>query len=431
MKKLVLLLLFSNVAIFAGAQKKYINNAEDYLKSGDLDKAKTFIDQAVTNDKTSTDPEAWFTRGEVYRQIGESDKFKNLSPNPDSVALASFQQCQRIKPGYQELMISSAKFNKLYGDFWNGAINDFKTKDYTGAYKDFNNARETSDLLHKIDSLFGSSMDTLAILNMSKAAYNAATVDPTEPSYMDSTIMNLQLMAQIKYKDLFIYQVLLSYYLKQKNTDKFMATAEEAKLLYPENTDFGQQEMEYYRETGKMDLYLKQLQEGVTKDPSNYALVFNLGVTYDDMANPKDSDGNSLPKPGDYEDLFNKATDCYTKAIALKPNDYAGSFNLGLLDYNRAAQYGKQLGDLGNSKSEQLRADSLTKAQGKYLDIAYPYLEKAYEILDAKPKLTDNELNIYQEALTGLKEIYARKNQTDKYNEVDQKLKNADSKLGN
>ncbi len=431
MKKLMLFLVCGVMVLCSAAQKKYIDNAKEDLKSGDLDKAKTFIDQAVTNEKTMGDADSWTLRGQIYQAIGANPKYEALSPNPDSVAVESFWKSHALKPTGNSGLILAAEqgINKMYGIFWNNAINGFKNKDYVSAYSNFGFAGQVNDLLHSIDTAFGAPMDTLALLNMSKAAYNAGLTDSTESRYSDSAVLHLEQLAQIKYKDLFVYQVLLANYLQKKNTERFMATAEVAKQVFPDNTDFAQQEMEYYRETGQMDAYLKQLEAGVQKDPGNYMLNFNLGVTYDDLANPKDSEGNSLPRPANYQDLFDKAANSYKKAVEIKPDEYGPNFNLGLLYYNRAAQYGKQMGDLGQSKKDQMRADSLSKAQNLFLGLAQPYLEKAFAELDAKPKLTGSELNIYQEAITGLKEIYARKNQTDKYNELDQKLKNADSKL--
>ncbi|HVB02218.1 MAG TPA: hypothetical protein VNE41_00730 [Chitinophagaceae bacterium] len=431
MKKLLISGLYCTAILYGSAQKKYINNAKDYMKSGDLDKAKNFIDQAVTDAKTSTDFDAWYVRGEVYREIGQSAKFKNLSPNPDSVALISYQESQKLKPSNPDLLINTQKIGALYSDFWKNAVTAFNNKDYSTAYIDFKSAVSINDFLHSMNTMFGADLDTMAVLNMSNAAYNEANANPSQMEYMDSAVAGYQKLADIKYKNTFVYQVLLNYYLKQMNTAKFMATADEAKLLFPDNADFGQQEMEYYRETGKMDEYLQQLKAGVEKDPNNYILNFNLGVTLDDMANPKDSIGNNLPKPANFADLFNQAVEAYKKAISIKPDEYGPNFNLGLMYFNRAAMSGKLLGSLGTSKADQMKSDSLTKKQNDDLALGYPYLEKTYEILDAKPKLNANELNVYQEAMTGLKEIYARKNETDKYNEIDQKLKNAGSKLGN
>lgn len=424
MKKALVSLLFTGLSFAAFAQNKNVTNAEENLKSGILDKAKTSIDEAVTNDKTKDKDKTWYIKGQVYAAIAQSDKYKSLAPDAKEQAFEAFKKCLQINPKYPPFLLNQYKdLSDLYSGYWQDGAQAFNVKDYNKAYTDFKNVVTVNDFLYGLNMGMGVKMDTAALLNIGNAAYNAGKKDTAAVYY--------QKLADIKYKDQpFIYSALDNYYRSKNDDANFLKTLALAKELFPNDQSFTNEEIDYYRATGKMDVLVKKLEDAVAKEPNSFEMNFNLGVTYDNLANPKDAAGNEAASPANYEDLFSKAAATYKKAITIKPDDYGANFNLGLLYYNRAARNGKKMSALGTSKTDRAMADTLSKQQDIYLNEALPYLQKTFDILDPKPSLNPTELEIYKSAIMGLQGVYARKSQTDKYDELKKKLDAADSKLG-
>lgn len=415
------LLILSLGLTAAQAQTKNVNRAEDDLKSGKLDEAKELIDQAATNEKTADKAKTWFVKGEVYSAIGAdtTGKYKSLSDQPKLEAFEAYKKCLSIDPKFTGMLLTNYKsLTDLYGDFWKDGANAFNSKDYKSALADFKNVKLVNDYLHTLNSGMGNPIDTMAILNIGNSAYNLGEKDTAAVYY--------QQLADIKYNEqAFVYKVLLAQY---RNSDeaKYMAILNEAKALFPNDEDFGNEEVSYYSEKGDMSKLVNKLEEQVSKDPNNFNATLNLAITYDNMANPKDT--AETVNDAQHDEYFNKALTYYKKAIDLNPDAYSPAFNLGLLYYNAAARIGKQLGQLTSSKTDQAIQDTLIKKQNDLLDKSLPYLEKAFKTLDSKSTLDPNELVAYKNAIMGLQGVYARQNKMDEYNELKKKLDAADSK---
>ena len=179
---------------------------------------------------------------------------------------------------------------------------------------------------------------------------------------------------------------------------------------------------------------LNKLEEAVTKDANNAELYFNLANIYTGVAFPKDA-----PKPANYTQLVSKAEAAYTKALALDANNGGYNYNMGVLYYNQASDINKEINneaDLTNKakpgaekkKHEDAYNELITKRDGIF-DKAVPYFDKSVSIFEPKVgSLNADDKFSYQSALTALREIYARKNNMDKSNEMKKKLEESRKK---
>jgi len=68
MKKLVLVVIAVLISGITFSQTEVVS-AYNYLKNGQLDKAKTYIDKACVNEKTKGLAKTWFYCGNVYLSI--------------------------------------------------------------------------------------------------------------------------------------------------------------------------------------------------------------------------------------------------------------------------------------------------------------------------------------------------------------------------
>lgn len=408
------------------AQTKNVNKAEDDLKSGKLDEAQGLINEAAANEKTSDKAKTWYLKGEVYSAMAKKDSGTANASLYRDTALQAYQQCLKLDPKYTSMLLTNYKpLNDIYVDYWRDGANAFNAKEYQAAFDDFKHVKSVNDYLFSLGLGMGSKIDTMAILNIGNAAYNMGT---SNPAMKDTAAIYYQQLADIKYKDeAFIYRVLLTQY-RDKDEAKYLATLDEAKALFPNDNDFTSEEISYYNEKGDMTKLVSKLEETIQKNPNDYNSLLNLAITYDNMANPRNDSGQVADLPANHDELFSKAVDTYKKAISINPDDYAANFNLGLMYYNSAAHLGKELGALGTTKADQGKQDSLLKIQNSYLDQATPYLQKAFNVLDAKPSLDPSELAAYKNAIIGLQGVYARQNKMDQYNDLKKKLDAADTK---
>lgn len=419
-KKTALLFLLLTTLVFTGAyaQNKNVRKAENSLKSGDLKEAQGYINPATKDEKTSKDAKTWYLKGEIYTALAKKDSATALGDAYNDTAFTAYKKCLEIDPKYTSMLLTSYKpLSDLYVEYWKKGATAFNNKDYKAAFSAFKHVKTVNDFLfHVSDSMAGNKIDTMAILNIGNAAYNMGERDTATEYY--------QRLADLGYKDeSFVYKVLLQQY-RDSDEDKFFAILGKAKGLFPDDKDFTNSEISYYNEKGETDKLVEKLEEAAKKDPNDYSTILNLAIAYDNMANPKTDTGTSAELPANHDELFEKSVNDYKKAISLNSDGYAANFNLGLMYYNAAAQVGKSLGKL----TDQSKQDTLLAKQNVYLEEALPYLQKAYDILDAKDKLDPNEMAAYKNAIIGLQGVYARKNDMDTYNKMKEKLDNADAK---
>lgn len=416
-----LLILGSGFAVVK-AQTKNVNKAETQFKSGKLEDARALISEAAVNEKTADKAKTWYLKGEIYSALAKKDSGTAQASTYKDTAFDAFRQCLKLDSKFTSMLLSSYKpLNDLYVEYWRDGANAFNEKNYANALNDFKHVKMVNDYLFGLGMNMGSKIDTMAMLNIGNAAYNLGQKDTAAVYY--------QQLADIKYKgEAFVYKVLLAQ-LRDKDETKYMAVLDQAKALFPKDKDFANEEISYYSEKGDMDKLVSKLKEAISEDPNNYNAILNLAITYDNMANPRNDSGLIVAVPANHDDLFNQAVANYKKAVSIKPDDYAASFNLGLMYYNGAARLGKELGSAGGtSKAELAAQDSLLKAQDVLLNEATPYLQKAYQTLDSKPSLDPHELVAYKNAIIGLQGVYSRQNKMDEYNTLKAKLSNADSK---
>lgn len=112
------------------------------------------------------------------------------------------------------------------------------------------------------------------------------------------------------------------------------------------------------------------------------------------------------------------------KAIQAQPENAIYNFNLGALYFNMAADLNAQMNAItGTSAAENKKYDELKSDRDKMFSKALPFMEKTNEILGPKAEtLTGEDRSTYRSSLIALKELYARKNQTDKVTEIKKKL---------
>jgi tetratricopeptide (TPR) repeat protein len=390
MKKIFFILFLSSCATVSWSQKSNLVKADNYRKYGQLDNAKDAIDEATVNEQTKGMEKTWYYRGLIYEALYNNDKYGFLCDHCLETAYAAFTKANEINPKNEWVIeILSKHMPQLSHDLFERGVFEFNHGLYPAALKTF-------EQVQKI--LPG---DTSAILNSAYSAERAKNYPKAMDYYTRLLSMN--------YKDMNIYLSLSNLYKQQKDTVHALATLKDAEKLYPDSMSLLLNEINILLSSNRSSEAIEAIENAIKKEPKNQSLYLALGSSYDNIANPKDAEGNDLPKPVNHLELMSKAEQAYQKGLQVNPNSYELNYNLGAIYFNQGAE-------LANAANNIKSAAEYDKAKLRYIakfQDAQPYLERALE-------LSPNDRG----TLISLRQLYLQTNQTEKYNRVKSILDN-------
>lgn len=377
-------------------------NAYNYMNDNELVKAKGEIDQAITHEKTMSDGKTWYYRGLIYEKIyknslamkeGTEDLlYPELQAVKEGSVLTAVESFEKsIELGSRKINMSEVKGHHAEMSMWayQEGVNYYNEKDFGDAAKYFETCFDIKKDYQQIDTM---------------AAYNAGLAYKLAKN-------NTKAEELIKYCIETGYQVeqgyldLLHMYKEAGDEEKYKSTLKEAREKLPNNQDIIQEEINVYLESQEYDKALVNLDQAIANDPSNKALIYARGIILDNQQSTLRADG----KEDEANEAYAKAEADYKKVVELDPEGFDGNYSLGALYYNRGAELLNEANNiLDDAKYKVAKA-----AAEKQLTAALPYLEKAHAL---------NAEDI--DTMTSLKTIYARTNQTEKYDAMKEKLEN-------
>lgn len=422
MKRSILIAAILTLSVNAFSQQKNITDAKISLDENDPIAAKGYIEKAILDPSTKDEAKTWFIRSNIYLALYK-DAAKYNAPDAYKEAAKSLEQVIKIKPEYESKAVTQNLLVCAYSYFnegilaFNDALKDNNAQKYGVAAEDMQKVIDIHGIENGKRYAGNKSFDTVAATAkyvMANSYFYSNKLDAALPLFVEMKNDPINKKAAI-------YQVLSEIYTKKNDDANFIATLQEGRKLYPEDQQLRNSELNYYIKTGKQDELVKKLEDAVAKDPGNAELLFALAVGYNNIAFPKDE---KAPKPANYKDYADKAEANYMKAIQAQPENAIYNFNLGALYFNMAADLNAQMNAItGTSAAENKKYDELKSDRDKMFSKALPFMEKTNEILGPKAEtLTGEDRSTYRSSLIALKELYARKNQTDKVTEIKKKL---------
>ncbi len=412
MKKTIVLLTLLSGSLSTFAQKSKIRDARDYLSDNNYKKAIPVANEAVANEDTKNNADAWFLRGMAYLQ--KAIDTNAHAPEAAGESYTSLMKALSLKPDFGPEINNGLYSNALLA--FNGGVAAYSKQDWSGAYEQFMKVPTIYNTAGK--ARFGSDKNFSDLVTSAKsnAAYSALNAKKNTEA--------LTLFNELKSaKDSNVYQAIIQINQDQKNDAAALAAITEARGLFPSNKTFRDLELNYYIRSGKQDALLGKLEEAAQKDPNNADIQFNLANAYQSAAFPKDASGKDLPRPANFNDIFAKGEAAYKRAVAINTSNADYNYNLGVLYYDAAADLNKRMNDIkGMSPAEQKQYDTYLNERDAWFEKALQPFEAAYATLDSNPKLTTDEKVTYQKTMNGLREIYSRKNNKAKTEELKKKL---------
>lgn len=370
MKKLLVLfavLVYASSGAFA--QKVKVQTAFNYYKYDELDKARTAIDEAIANESTMGMAKTWYYRGLIYQKMHKHPKFGGLDPQALVKAYESYKKALEIEPKYEFQEEIQQNMSVIGNGLFGSGVENFNAKKYDMALIDFENVLSiTPD-------------DTLATLNAAYSAERSGNKEKAKTYYNKLITM--------RYKEPKIYIFLGNLYKSESDSAKALSTIQAGRTAFPADNSLVIEELNMYLYSGKDKEALESLNLAIQGDPANANLHFAQGTVYDKV-NKKDLAATS-----------------YKKAIELKPDYFDAYYNLGAMYFNEAAEMANKANDL-KSNAEYGKAKEKFDARFKE---AMPFLEKALEL---NPTDTNT--------MVSLKQLYARINETAKYEAIKNKL---------
>ena len=383
------LLMVTGSAVFAQGAK--VLNAYNYLNDGELLKAKEQIEPATEHEKTMSDGKTWYYRGQIFEQLYFSDdpKFADQKEGSLLEAVKSFEKA--IELGSKRINMNDVqdRYTRLGAFCYQEGVNSFNVNKYEEAMNYFLTCNSVSE--------GNGSLDSGAIYSAAVAALNGKIYDTAEENFRKVIAMNYQV------EDSYIN--LANMYKEMNATEKYKATLTEARKAMPNSQEIITAEINIYLESKEYDKALANLDLAIKNDPSNSLLYFVRGNIYDS----KQASMMTGEKMDASNETFEKAEQDYLKALELKPDYFDAAYSLGALYYNRGAEMLNRA-NLISDDAAYRKAKEVAEGQ---LNEALPFLEKAHE-------LNPEDVS----TMTSLKAMYGRTNQVDKYNEMDEKLKN-------
>jgi tetratricopeptide (TPR) repeat protein len=383
MKKLASFLLAVLFTSIAFTQNENVISAFTYLKNGQLDKAKKYIDLATVNEQTKGLAKTWFYCGNIYLSISltEDAKYKALDSNATQIAYDAYQKAIQLDPeiSNENLMPNSPKIGLYFlGDqYYNKGVDLFYKKQYTEALGMFEQTK-------KINNIFGQK-DSNATFNAALCAVQLQD-NKKAKSFFEELVKN-------NFKQGLIYTQLSAIYKSEGDTVKAGSIITKGRKAMPNDLNLIIAEINMLLSKGKVTEAQDLLNLAVSKDPNNATLHFAIGANMDEFGN------------------FEQAEKSYKKAIEIRSDYFDAHYNLGALYVNTGASVMEEANKLPITETQKY--DELKLKADNLLDKALPELETA-EKLNPKDRNT----------LITLKQLYARKGNMDKIKEYDEKIKN-------
>lgn len=349
-----LLSLVSITTVFA--QKGVLSDAVDAYNKYDalraqmklarpnLDNAKTLIDKASTNDKTSGLPQTYAVKGAVYSSLALLDTVASSSTPLFITADEALKKAKELDTKGENKKMIDNSFRNLAQYKYNKGVKDYHAANYNAAYESFDYYRS---ILPE---------DTNAIFLTGLAALNAKKYDETIKQYTN--------LLTTKYSgNPNITSDLITVYLLKKDTAGAMKSVSEAVTKYPNNANLRNREIQLYLQKGKVKELGDKLDKAIDVDPKNKSLYYYSGYIFLQEKN------------------YTKAQEQFGKSLVIDPDYYDANLNMGLSYLNPGIDLFNQANKMPisrtNAKASQAQYDKLSLDAVALFDKAKPYLEKA------------------------------------------------------
>ena len=389
MKKVMILLVIALTANVMMAQKKDRTDAFMYNKNGQYEKAMVAIDKCVNHEqflgmKANDQAQAWLYRAAIYQNIIQSgdESLMAKAPNALEIVYESLMKCLENESFAEENQMEIAmRIASVMTAYYSQGADYYNQGKFAEASPMFKKAYDIAKEL-------GGGNEAGEMLNLAATSALRAEDYNTALEYFTELKNNGNETAEV-------YRHLASCYNGLGQSDKAMEMINAGLEKDPSDANLILEKVNAYLKDGKGAEAVADLTKLHELDPNNAQLLFVLGTIYGDENN---------------KDVFDtdKARQYYEQALAINPDYYDATYNIGVLYTTMANKYIEEANEItGFSKAEIAQYNSLIDQANELLRTGLPYLQKAYE---AQP--SDDVKNV-------LRSIYVKLKMTDEVKALD------------
>lgn len=384
--------LLASHALFAQPSKietvRMILEDPDANAVKDLRECKRLIDDAAAHPKTANSPKMWVYRAAVYFEIARKvDDLNKETPDAAKIAAEALIKCyetdtkQSWKDQFEFYLVNVA--NVLF----NAAVSEYQNKNYDKALDYYQTCLKFIPMDSKGD---------LKTININEdILYQYSYYAAMAKGDTKQTKEFIGKLIERKFNDPKIYSAIAKVYMDEKDTANALAQLGLGRERFPADQDLMNMELDIYLKQGRTEILLKKLDDAIALDDQNKIYYFARAATYEKMGK------------------IDLAELDYAKAMEIDPYYFDASFNLGVLNVNKATPLIEQLQKTYKRADQevldvQIRA-IYTKALSyfeKCLEMGVPNGNKQeeYDLLENMQRLYKNVQNYAKEA-----EMKARK----------------------
>ena len=414
------------------AQKEKLTSAiQSYKRGGELNDAKSLIEDCTKDEVTSIDPKTWAWYGLIYNTLFH-DSGRSADKVPNSLTLA-------VQGYFKSYTLDTKKkfgdeiengLQQCYNDNFNLAIEPYTTRHFDTAYTYFRAAYDINMFLNKN---FGDPVDSAHNIGYYTAftAYQVGKLD-------EAKMLFNELLSKGYEKDEAAFRNFSALYMDQKDNLNAIKTIQQGELRFPASEALLIDEINLYIQSNKTQQAVDKLTQAIHDKPDSLKYYYVLGQKYEDLKQPdkaadiynqlitllqahiqksggKASDYGTLGSAYERLKRYSDAADAFAKAIVNSKTDPEKA------DYNfkTGAMYFNQAVVLDKKRESATPADSkkIEEQMNALFNQATPFLEAAHQ-LDPKNRQT----------LEALKQLYGTLNMVDKYKAIKAELDALDTK---
>ncbi len=373
-------------------------SAFNYLRSGELDEAKKYIDLATENENTKSDVKTWYYRAQIYDAITmtKNDKYKTLDTEASDKATASWVKVKEldVKKNYTDE--SKNGLIQGYTKMYNSGVESYKNADYINAQSKLQKALDfKKNQFNEIDTV---------------TKYYVALSAEKNGKYDDAKSIYKELIA-LKYGGARTFLDLENACIQSKDDAGAAEALKMGREAFPNDKNLILEEMYAAIRNGKTKDAINNVKLAIEKEPTNANLYYILGTLYYNIANPTDKSVKTTDV--EKKDYSTQSITNLKKAAELSNNNFDIQYQLGVIYYNEAVA----LNAAANNIKDQKKYDiEIKKADAKFNE-ALPYFEKAKTI-------GTTDANDKKSLLNNMKQLYLIIGNTSKVKEIEQEVKN-------
>lgn len=391
MKKVMILLAVVFAANVMMAQKKDRTDAFMYNKNGQYERAITSIEKCINHEqflgmKPNDQATAWLYRAAIYQNVLQSndDALKAKVPNALELVYESLMKCMENESFVEENHMELAqRIGSVLTSYYSKGADLYNASQFAEAAPMFKKAYDIAKSL-------GGGDDAKEMLNLAATSALRAEDYNTALEYFTEVKANGTETADL-------YRHLAACYNGLGQPDQAMAMISAGLEKNPGDANLILEKVNAYLKEGRGAEAVADLVKLQELDPNNAQLLFVLGTIYGDENN---------------KDVYDtdKARQYYEQALAINPDYYDATYNIGVLYTTMANKYIEQANEItGFSKAEQEQYNKLIEQGNELLRTGLPYLQRAY---DAQP--SDDVKNV-------LRSIYVKLNMMEEVKALDGK----------